>query len=172
MDLSSTLGNMSLQFRIFVVCFVLVLNLGFFTGFNFVRVTTSLNANGIEQNYLGNEEDEDAEIMHFKKSEQEVLTLVHNHILSLSLIFFVLGVLLYMTNVNNKTKAFLMFEPFVSLLLTFGGIYLLWKGLTWFKYVIMISGSLMVFSLLLMSGLIIKDCLIPIKDKGSSEKLL
>ena len=172
MNLNGAVGNMSLQFRVFVVCFVLVLNVGFFTGFNFVRVTTSLNANGIEQNYLGNEEDEDAEIMHFKKSEQEVLTLVHNHILSLSLIFFVLGVLLYMTKVNSKTKAFLMFEPFVSLLLTFGGIYLLWKGVTWFKYIIMISGSLMVFSLLLMSALIIKDCLIPLKDKGSSEKLL
>ena len=172
MNLNGAVGNMSLQFRVFVVCFVLVLNVGFFTGFNFVRVTTSLNANGIEQNYLGNEEDEDAEIMHFKKSEQEVLTLVHNHILSLSLIFFVLGALLYMTNVNSKTKAFLMFEPFVSLLLTFGGIYLLWKGVTWFKYIIMISGSLMVFSLLLMSALIIKDCLIPLKDKGSSEKLL
>jgi len=172
MNLNGAVGNMSLQFRVFVVCFVLVLNVGFFTGFNFVRVTTSLNATGIEQNYLGNEEDEDAEIMHFKKSEQEVLTLVHNHILSLSLIFFVLGALLYMTNVNSKTKAFLMFEPFASLLLTFGGIYLLWKGLTWFKYIIMISGSLMVFSLLLMSALIIKDCLIPLKDKGSSEKLL
>lgn len=172
MNLSGSLAKMSLQFRIFVICFVLVLNVGFFTGFNFVRVTTSLDADGVEQNYLGNEEDEDAEIMHFKKSEQEVLTLVHNHILSLSLIFFVMGVLLYMTNTNTRTKGFLMFEPFVSLLLTFGGIYLLWKGLTWFKYIIMISGSLMVFSLLLMSMLIIKGCLIPIKDKGSPEKLL
>lgn len=172
MDLNGTLKSTSLQFRIFVVCFVVLLNVGFFTGFNFVRVTTSLNAKGIEQNYLGNEQEEDAEIMHFKKSEQEVLTLVHNHILSLSLIFFVFGTLLYMTNTNSRTKAFLMFEPFVSLLLTFGGIYLLWKGLIWFKYIIMISGTLMVLSLLLMSVLIIKDCLMPSKDNGSQEKSL
>ena len=159
MDLNGTLRNMSLQFRIFVICFVVLLNVGFFTGFNFVRVTTSLNASGIEQNYLGNEEDEDADIMHFKKSEQEVLTLVHNHILSLSLIFFVLGTLLYMTDTNSRIKSFLMFEPFLSLILTFGGIYLLWLGVLWFKYIIMISGSFMVLSILIMSFLIIKDCL-------------
>jgi len=163
MDLNNALGSMSLQFRLFVVCFVVVLNLGFFTGFNFVRVTTSLNSSGVEQNYLGNEEDEDAEIMHFKKSEQEVLTLIHNHVLSLSLIFFTLGVLMYMTGTSSTTKGFLMFEPFVSLLLTFGGIYLLWSGLVWFKYIIMISGMLMVLSILLMSFLIIKDCLVPSK---------
>ena len=163
MDLNNALGSMSLQFRLFVVCFVVVLNIGFFTGFNFVRVTTSLNSSGVEQNYLGNEADEDAEIMHFKKSEQEILTLVHNHILSLSLIFFTLGVLMYMTNARSRTKGFLMFEPFVSLLLTFGGIYLLWKGLVWFKYIIMISGMLMVLSILLMSFIIIKNCLVPEK---------
>jgi len=159
MDLNGALRNMSLQFRIFVICFIVLLNVGFFTGFNFVRVTTSFNANGIEQNYLGNEADEDAEIMHFKKSEQEVLTLVHNHILSLSLIFFLLGTLLYMTAANSRLKSFLMFEPFVSLLLTFGGIYVLWLGVLWFKYIIMISGTFMVLSILMMSFLIIKDCL-------------
>lgn len=166
MDLNGTLGSMSLQFRLFVVCFVVILNVGFFTGFNFVRVTTSLNSTGIEQNYLGNEEDEDAEIMHFKKSEQEVLTLVHNHILSLSLVFFVLGILMYMTGEKASVKGFLMFEPFLSLVLTFGGIYLLWKGLIWFKYIIMISGSLMVISILWMSFLIIKNCISPVNTKG------
>ena len=161
MKLKGTLGSMPQQFRIFVICFVLVLNLGFFTGFSFVRVTTSLDAKGIEQNYLGNEADEEAEVMHFKKSEQEILTLIHNHILSLSLIFFVLGTLLYMTNVSSKLTSVLLFEPFLSLILTFGGIYLLWKGVIWFKYVIMLSGMAMVFSLVLMSALVIWCCAFP-----------
>lgn len=161
MELKGMLDSMPRQFRLFVVCFVLVLNLGFFTGFNFVRVTTSMNAGGIEQNYLGNEEDEDAEEMYFKKSEKEVLTLIHNHILSLSLIFFVLGGLLYITNTPDNLKYFLIYEPFVSLVLTFGGIYILWKGVIWFKYVIMLSGMAMVVSVLLMSALLIRTCLYP-----------
>lgn len=152
------------EFRLFVVCFVLVLNLGFFTGFSFVRVTTSMNSQGIEQNYLGNEDDEDAEEMHFKKSEQEILTLIHNHILSLSLIFFVLGSLLYMTSVSDKLTYFLIYEPLVSLVLTFGGIYLLWKGVIWFKYIIMLSGMAMVLSILAMSALLIWRCLYPSKE--------
>lgn len=163
MKLRGSLDTLPRQFRLFIVCFVLVLNLGFFTGFSFVRVTTSMNSQGIEQNYLGNEEDEDAEEMHFKKSEQEILTLIHNHILSLSLIFFVLGILLYMTSISDKLTYFLIFEPLASLVLTFGGIYVLWKGVIWFKYVIMLSGMAMVFSILLMSVLLIWRCLYPVR---------
>ncbi len=161
MKLQGTLSTTSRQFRIFVICFVLALNVGFFTGFNFVRVTTSFQPEGIERNYLGNEEDMEAEVMYFKKSEKDILTLIHNHILSLSLIFFVLGLLLYTTDLSSWLKSILMFEPFLSLVLTFGGIYVLWKGVLWFKYVIMVSGAFMVFSLLLMSCLIIWHCLFP-----------
>lgn len=149
------------DFRILICCFVIVLNIGFFTGFNFVRVSTSLSTTGIEENYLGNEDDEEADIMRFKKSEKEILTLIHNHILSLSVIFFVLAILLYMTNVSPKLKTFLLFEPFASLVLTFGGIYFMWLGVIWFKYIIIISGLAMVISLCLTSLLIIKECLFP-----------
>lgn len=161
MELRGALSQLPRDFRILVACFVIVLNIGFFTGFNFVRVTTSLNTSGIEQNYLGNEDDEEAESMQFKKSEREILTLVHNHILSLSIIFFLLSVLLYMTSVPNRLKTFLLFEPFASLVLTFGGIYVLWKGVIWFKYVIAISGMAMVFSLCLISFFILRECCFP-----------
>ena len=159
MKLSGELNQLPRDFRILICCFVIVLNFGFFTGFNFVRVSTSLNAKGIEQNYLGNEEDEQSEVMQFKKSEKEILTLIHNHVLSLSMVFFIMAVLLYMTSTPQPMKSFLLFEPFISLILTFGGIYVMWLGLTWFTYVIMISGMAMVISLLLMSVLIIRDCL-------------
>ena len=161
MELRGALSQLPKDFRILVCCFVIVLNIGFFTGFNFVRVSTSLSTSGIEENYLGNEEDEDAEIMRFKKSEKEILTLIHNHILSLSLVFFVLAVLLYMTNVSPMLKTFLLFEPFASLVLTFGGIYIMWLGVIWFKYIIIVSGLAMVLSLCLTSFLIIKECLFP-----------
>ena len=118
-------------------------SIGFFTGLLFVGETSSANPNGIEEQYLGNESDEDAEIMKFKKSDQEMLTLVHNHILSMSIIFFLVGMILSTTKLNKKLKLFLMIEPFASVLLTFGGIYLLWNGLFWMKYIIMFSGTLM-----------------------------
>ena len=165
MELRGKLAFLSRELRMLVVFFVLTLNIGFFTGINFVKVTTSFKAMGIQANYLGNEEDENAEVMKFKKTERDILTLVHNHILSLSIIFFLLAILLHMTTVKEPWRSFLMLEPFVSLVLTFGGIYILWKGVTWFKFVIMISGLFMILSIVTSSLIVLKACLTPSKNR-------
>lgn len=133
----------SKELKLLIGTFLMVLSIGFFTGLLFVDETSSINPNGIEEQYLGNETDEHAEVMKFKKSDQEMLTLVHNHILSMSIIFFLLGLVLSTTQLNKKLKLFLMIEPFVSVILTFGGLYLLWKGILWMTYIVMFSGILM-----------------------------
>jgi len=134
------------EIKLVIVAFIIVLSIGFYGGLSFVNTTTSMSSSGIETRYLGNEDDEDAEIMKFKKSEGEILTVVHNHILSLSIIFLVLSLIVSTTSINKKLKYFLMIEPFFSIILTFGGVYLLWNGITWFKYIVIISGILMTFS--------------------------
>ena len=103
----------------FILLFVLTLSVGYFTGFKFIKRTTELSPVGIEQNYNGNESDESASKMIFKKSEGEILTTVHTHILSFSLIFFCLGLVLLTVPMNAKLKSFLIIEPFVSIILTF-----------------------------------------------------
>jgi len=143
MQLDGLLHTFPKEIKLLIGAFIIGLSIGFFTGLLFVGETSSANPNGIEEQYLGNESDEDAEIMKFKKSDQEMLTLVHNHILSMSIIFFLVGMILSTTKLNKKLKLFLMIEPFASVLLTFGGIYLLWNGLLWMKYIIMFSGTLM-----------------------------
>lgn len=134
------------EIKSLILVFIIVLSVGFYGGLSFVNNTTSMNSSEIESHYLGNENDEAAEVMKFKKSEGEILTVVHNHILSLSVIFFMLSLILATTSINKKFKYFLMIEPFLSIILTFGGIYLLWIGITWFKYVVIFSGILMTFS--------------------------
>jgi len=67
-----------------------------------------------------------------------------------------MGFLVCMTNINFRLKLFLAIEPFVSILLTFGGIYLLWLEILWFKYVVIFSGVLMTLSFLLLTFLILK----------------
>lgn len=146
MQLSGNIHNFPKEVKLLIGAFVFVLSIGFYTGLLFVGETSSAKPNGIEEHYLGNEADEDAAVMKFKKSEKEMLTLVHNHVLSMSIIFFLVGGLLYTTKLHNGFKKFLMIEPFVSVVLTFGGIYLLWTGMLWMKYVVMISGTLMTFS--------------------------
>ncbi|WP_127846491.1 hypothetical protein [Psychroflexus aestuariivivens] len=143
MQISGTLKSLPLHLKYLVTAFLLVLSIGYFTGIRFVDHTTAQTPFGIQENYLGNESDEDATEMKFKKSKQEMLNIVHTHILSMAMIFLLTGVLVAMTNLKIGFKKILMIEPFVSILGTFGGIYLLWSGILWMKYVIMISGILM-----------------------------
>lgn len=134
------------EIKLLIFAFICTLSIGFFGGISFVRDTTNSNPKGIEERYLGNENDEAAATMKFKKSKGEIKTMVHNHILSLSVIFFLLATILSTTSINKKVKLFLMIEPFASIILTFGGIYLMWTGITWMKYIIMASGLFMTLS--------------------------
>lgn len=142
------------EIKVFIGAFVVILSIGFYTGLLFVNETSSSSPNGIQENYQGNEEDEDAQIMKFKKSEREMLTTVHTHILSMSFIFFLLGGLVWGTRASKKLKLFLTVEPFLSVLLTFGGIYFLWAGVLWMKYVVVFSGILMTLTYTVSAGLV------------------
>ena len=143
MQLNGLIYSLPKELKLLIGAFVIVLSIGFFTGLLFVGKTSSANPNGIEEQYLGNESDENVVVMKFKKSDQEMLTLVHNHVLSMSIIFFLVGVILSVTKLSRKLKLFLMIEPFLSVLFTFGGIFLLWKGIIWMKYIVIFSGTLM-----------------------------
>ncbi|MFC4721046.1 hypothetical protein ACFO5O_01830 [Geojedonia litorea] len=155
MNFSGSIYEFSKELKLLIGAFIIVLSIGFFSGLLFVEETSSANPNGIEEQYLGNEADEDAPVMKFKKSEQEMLTLVHNHILSMSIIFFLVGLILNTCQFNKKLKLFLMIEPFVSVVLTFGGLYLLWTGMLWTKYIVMFSGILMTVTYTISIGIIL-----------------
>lgn len=143
MQLHGLIHTFPKQVKLFIAAFVVVLSIGYFTGLLFVRNTESVSPDGIEENYLGNEDAIEVAVMKFEKGEREMLTIIHTHILSMSFIFFFLGGLVAITSLPKKLKGFLMIEPFISILLTFGGIYFMWKGMHWLKYIVMISGLLM-----------------------------
>lgn len=159
MQLNGLIFTLPKEIKILIGAFIIVLSLGFYSGLLFVGETSSANPNGIEEHYLGNENDEEAKVMRFKKSEKEMLTLVHNHILSMSIIFFLVGLLVSITKLNKRFKLFLIVEPFVSVILTFGGLYLLWMDILWMKYIVMISGILMTLTFSLSVVIVIKQLL-------------
>ena len=155
MRLNGLIYTLPKELKLLIGAFLIVLSIGFYTGLLFVNETSTIAANGIEENYLGNENDEYATVMKFKKSPKEMLSIVHSHILSMSLIFFFLGLILSITGLPKKIKLFLMIEPFFSVLLTFGGLYLLWKEMLWMKYIVMFSGTLMTLTFTASSLLIL-----------------
>ena len=138
-----TIDKWSYPLRLMTACFLVVLSVGFVTGIRFVGETDSTTPEGLIEHYNGNEQDEDVMVMKFKKSAQEMLTIVHTHILSMSMLFFLTGFLLAQTPINERLKLFLIIEPFASILLTFGGLYLIWFGVEWFRYVVIFSGIAM-----------------------------
>lgn len=155
MQLNGLIYSLSKELKLLIGAFIIVLSIGSYTGLLFVGETSTANPNGIEEQYLGNENDEEAEIMKFKKSDKEMLTLVHNHILSMSIIFFLLGGILSITKLDRKLKLFLIVEPFLSVVFTFGGLFFLWKGVLWMKYVVMFSGILMTLTFTLTIAIIL-----------------
>lgn len=143
MQYNGLLLRLPKEIKSFLAIFVIVLSAGYITGLLFVDQTETTTPSGIEENYLGNEDDPDAAVMKFEKGEREMLTIIHTHILSISFIFFLLGAIMVFTQLPQKLKFFLILEPFFSILVTFGGIYFVWKGVEWMKYVVLISGLLM-----------------------------
>ncbi len=92
MELNGLIHQLPKPAKLLVGFFIITLSFGYFTGLRFVNENTGNTTKGIEEHYLGNETDVDADIMRFKKSEKEIITTVHNHVISMSLIFLVLGV--------------------------------------------------------------------------------
>jgi len=165
MEYNGVLGSLPKEIRLFVAVFVVILSVGYFTGLLFVQQTESTTPTGIEENYLGNEDDEGAEVMKFKKGEREMLTVIHTHVLSMSFIFFLLGGLVWLTKAPKKLKFFLTLEPFLSILLTFGGIYVMWSGVSWFRYVVVFSGILMTITYTGSACLVLWQCISPGKSR-------
>ena len=158
MELHGLLQTFTKYVKLIIASFVVVLSIGYSTGLLFVRQTQSVSPDGIEQNYLGNEDIENVKVMKFEKGAREMLTIIHTHILSMSFIFFFLGGLLAMTSIPKRWKAFLMIEPFFSILITFGGIYFMWMGVIWLKYIVMLSGVLMTLAYFVSAGVVLYEC--------------
>lgn len=169
--ISGTLSNLPKEMKLAVAFFCITLSVGFYTGISYVDTTTASNPKGIEENYLGNEADEEADVMKFKKSKKEIMSLIHSHVLTMSLIFISLAILIYLTSIPMRLKLFLMLEPFVSILATFGGIYFLWKGFLVWKYIVMFSGILMTITFTT-SVLIVLYQLVKFKKIKSSVTLI
>lgn len=151
--------NLTVPIKYFIGAFLILLSIGYFTGLAFVAQTDSTTPQGIEENYNGNEDEDAPKVLKFKKSSREMLTIIHTHVLSISMIFFMTGILLWCTEQRVLIKKILSIEPFVSVLVTFGGIYLVWLGYRFFSILIVISGTLMTLSYVLAILFIFNDLL-------------
>ncbi len=127
--------------RTFITAFLVVLTAGYAVGLLFVEHTTSLTASGIEQQFLGTPESMRMEELRYAKSAHEMFVFLHNHILSLALMFFALGSIFFFSSVTSpRWKVFLMVEPFGAIITTFGGMILVRYVSPLYTWLVLLSG--------------------------------
>jgi len=174
LKLEGKIHNLPSYAKVFIFAFLLTLSFGYYTGVIFVKHTTEFTPHGIEENYNGNQTEEviteddwendewgreNFDPLKYKKSEQEIISIVHAHVISFSLIFLLLGVIVMLTSIPVWLKKILIIEPFISIVLTFGGIWMLWKDITWMKYIVMFSGILLTITFSLSVIIVIQQLL-------------
>jgi len=139
-----------------IVAFILVGLVGYAAGLVFVSYTTGMRTEGISDHYSGNEEE-----MKFGKSTAEMLNIVHSHLLGMGVLFFAVAALYLCGDSGTKWKAFWSTETLLSLLSTFGALWLIAVGMKWAVWIIFPSSVLMVSGYAIMSATVIWNCLTP-----------
>jgi hypothetical protein len=160
MQLVPLLYTWPAAFKKLVLLFTMVAFFGVVIGGIFIEATTNLEPKGVVEQYSGNEENRaDAQELKFAKPFKEMLTTTHNHILGLSPLFFIVGLLYLATAKNNWLRITIAAEPFLSLILTFGGLWVMRYWWAPFVYVVIASGTAMLLCFGWMCLVIIKECI-------------
>ena len=138
---------------------VLNLTAGIGVGLYYVSNTTHLSPEGTTEQFRGSSVDNNFDIPeNFPKPISELLTTTHNHIISMTFIFFIMGgIFSFNSIITGFGKSFFIAEPFFSILATFGGIWLIRFIDSSFSYLVMVSGILMYLSFFIMAGTIIYE---------------
>lgn len=147
------------------IFYLLVVAIGVGVGLVYLFYQGQISPNGIVDNYRGSEVQEEFEIPDkFEKSIGSMLVSTHNHILGLAPIILSLCIIYYIVK-NGNVSLFIMIEPLVSLIITFGSIWLVRYIHSSFVYLTILSGTLMYFSIYF---LIIRSLFILATDKNGT----
>ncbi|MAT39553.1 MAG: hypothetical protein CL946_08100 [Ectothiorhodospiraceae bacterium] len=134
--------------------FLVVAAAGYFLGAFFVEHTTRLEPDGVVERFKGTEAmgydlDElpaDRELQ-YEKSKTDILNITHTHVLALAMLFLLTGIIFAFTTVlPSWLKTVFLIEPFLSIILTFGGMWGLRYHADWWTIVIAVSGTFMTLS--------------------------
>jgi hypothetical protein len=149
-ELDSTLKN-------FLLAILFVLTCGVVIGLIYLNQTTNYSLDGATERFNGSEqvggEDEFAIPENYPKPLQEMLLTTHNHIFGFTFLFFITGIIFYFNSVlTGFWKTFLLVEPILSVLVTFGSIWLMRYIDAGFVYLTIISSVLLYLSFFVMAA--------------------
>lgn len=147
------------RYKKLVFTFVSIAFIGVVFGSVLIEATTHMTPRGVVEQYNGISKSrmDQASEMKFPKPLKDMLITTHNHILGLSPLFLIVG-LLYLQVGEEKWRVAVAMEPLISLIVTFGGLWIMRYLWAPFVYLVILSGTLMVGCYAWMSIAIMREC--------------
>ena len=137
---------------------VIVQLVGYTTSLVLVWHTTRLTPPGIESRYRGASPDSGEGAMQFPKSFAEMLTITHTHLLSMAVIFVLMGIgVALCERVSERWKRIIIVEPFVALLASFSGMWLTRYTDPRFSWLLEASSALLAVTFYVQACLILRE---------------
>lgn len=151
-----SLKQFDFNLKLLTTAFLILLTFGYAIGLLLVEHKTGITPKGITEEYKGTLDETQSDVIKYPRSKNEMYIFLHNHITSLSVLFFIVGFIFYFSSIVSKRfKTFLILEPFISIAVTFSGIWLLWETSQLFSWIVLVSGILMGLSYAVMVLLIL-----------------
>ena len=136
-----TLQTLDKNLKKILIYYLITLGVGFSLGVLYVYLNSEFSSSGMIEQYLGNNDEWEPKL---PKTLQDLVSHTHEHITMFSIIFLSLGLIfLYNSTIKGFWKRFLIIEPFLSIIITFGGFFIIRYISINFSYIIMISSILM-----------------------------
>ena len=121
--------------------YLFTIGIGFSLGVLYVYLNSEFSNTGMIEQYIGNNDEWEPKL---PKTLKDLISHTHEHITMFSIIFLSIGVIFsYNSVIKGFWKSFLILEPFISIIITFGVFFIIRYITTAFSYVIIISSFLM-----------------------------
>ena len=121
--------------------YLFTIGIGFSLGVLYVYLNSEFSNTGMIEQYIGNNDEWEPKL---PKTLKDLISHTHEHITMFSIIFLSIGVIFsYNSVIKGFWKSFLILEPFISIIITFGGFFVIRYITTTFSYVIIFSSFLM-----------------------------
>ncbi|MBI9073292.1 MAG: hypothetical protein JEY94_16945 [Melioribacteraceae bacterium] len=158
--MQTNLRDLDEDLKKILIMYILVLSIGVILGLLYVSNLTESSSKGIVNNIKGDEQfkDEFTENIDTGKTVNSLLMTTHNHILGFAFIFLSITLIFnYNTVIKGKFKKFLLLEPFISIILTFGSFWLIKFVNPNFYMLTIISAVILYASYFIMAGVSLFD---------------
>ena len=154
------LNELDKYYRIALTAFIIVLTVGVSLGLLYVMETTGVTPDGTIEQFNGSESSNIDIPDKYAKRYSDMLLTTHNHIISFSMIFILLGfIFLHNSILTRRMTILLVVEPFIATITTFGSLWLVRYCSPSFVWLTIISSTFLYISFYIIVLISIYDLL-------------